>query len=286
MNVIHVAGTKGKGSTCAFVNSLLSAHWKGIDPPKQIGLYTSPHLRCLEERIQINSKPVSRDLFANCVLEVWDLVKNHSQDKPRYLQLLLLVAINIFITQKVDVAIIETHNGGEFDATNVVTRPVVTAISTIGLDHVKQLGPSIKDIAWHKAGIFKPGTPAFSAPQAPEVATILNQRASEKGVNLNFVSPDSILPLVIATVQPKVQQINASLALALTRSFLMAKELSARTEPSIKSIVEGLERFSWPGRFQQITQGHHQWFLDGAHNEISVQHAATWFADALSLPRR
>lgn len=286
LNVIHVAGTKGKGSTCAFVNSFLAAHWEGIEIPKQIGLYTSPHMRYIQERIQINSRPVSEDLFASAVLEVWDRLKNHSPEKPRFLQLLLLVAIHIFISQKVDVAIIETHNGGEFDATNVISKPVVTGISTIGMDHVKQLGPSIKDIAWHKAGIFKTGTPAFSVPQQPEVTAILQDRASERGVKLQFISPDPTLPIGAAALQPRVQRTNASLALALTRSFLTTKGAQPRTELIPKEIVTGIERFSWPGRFQEITQGNHQWFLDGAHNEISVQNAALWFAGAISRQQR
>lgn len=105
-------------------------------------------------------------------------------------------------------------------------------------------------------------------------------------MKLQFISPDPTLPIGAAALQPRVQRTNASLALALTRSFLTTKGAQPRTELIPKEIVTGIERFSWPGRFQEITQGNHQWFLDGAHNEISVQNAALWFAGAISRQQR
>ncbi|KAL9630732.1 MAG: hypothetical protein Q9164_006269, partial [Protoblastenia rupestris] len=279
LNVIHVAGTKGKGSTCAFTRSFLDAQSKRTGYPRKIGLYTSPHLRCVQERIQINFEPLSEDLFTKYVFEVWDNLTSNASSKPRYLQLLMLVAVHAFVREGVDVAIFETHNGGEYDATNIFSRPVATGISTIGMDHIEQLGPSIENIAWHKAGIFKSGAPAFSAPQVPRVAEVLKRRASEKDVMLNFVNVYPALPASAPALKPNVQRINASVALALTSAFLKNKALVACQDLTAQDISVGIEQFFWLGRFQQMTRGSHQWFLDGAHNQLSVQNAAQWFAE-------
>ena len=191
----------------------------------------------------------------------------------------MLVAVHAFVREGVDVAIFETHNGGEYDATNIFSRPVATGISTIGMDHIEQLGPSMENIAWHKAGIFKSGAPAFSAPQVPRVAEVLKRRASEKDVVLNFVVVYPALTASAPALKPNVQRINASVALALTSAFLKNKALLACQDLTAQDISVGIEQFFWLGRFQQITQGSHQWFLDGAHNELSVQNAAQWFAE-------
>src|ERR1700694_5719103 len=169
LNIIHVAGTKGKGSTCAFVESFLRVHGERTGFPQKTGLYTSPHLIYPEERIRINFEPISKDLFAKYFFEVCEGLSQHSSDDsesvPRYLQLYALLSFHTFIREGVDVAVYETHHGGEYDATNVVEKPVVSVITPIDEDHVDQLGPSVANIAWHKAGILKAGAPAFSALQ-------------------------------------------------------------------------------------------------------------------------
>lgn len=190
----------------------------------------------------------------------------------------MLVSVHAFIREAVDVAIYETHNGGEYDATNVFTKPVATGITTIGMDHVEQLGPTIEMIAWHKAGIFKHGSPAFAALQKPEAAKVLQQRAMDKEVALKFVTVDPALPANTRALKPEVQKTNSSLALALVGAFLEEKATKQRRDLTSKDILHGIEQFSWPGRFHQIVDGNHQWFLDGAHNELSVQKAAHWFA--------
>lgn len=272
-----MAGTKGKGSTCAFTNSFLDVHGDRTGYPKKIGLYTSPHLKRVQERIQINRKPISEETFTKYVFEVWDHLTSHALPEPRYLQLLMLVAVHTFIKEGVDAAIYETHNGGEYDATNIFLRPIVTGISTIGMDHVEQLGPSLDNIAWHKAGIFKSGRPAFSAPQEPLAAAMLERRASERDVVLEYIDVDPLLPVNASALRPQVQRVNASLALALTRVFLTEKQPAAYRDLTEQDISMGIQQFFWIGRFQHITQGRHQWFLDGAHNELSVQNAAEWF---------
>lgn len=248
--------------------------------PRKIGLYTSPHLIRVEERIRINSRPISKENFVKYVFEVWDRLSQQTDDlqAPRYLQLLFLVSIHTFINEGVDVAIYETHHGGEFDATNVIQKPVATGITRIGMDHVEQLGPSIEDIAWHKAGILKQGTPAFSSPQEPSVATVLQKRANEKNVALKVIDVSSSLPASARVLNVDVQKINSSLALALANSFLKAKAPGEYQSMTPETINQGVEDFFWPGRFQQITDGSNHWFLDGAHNDISLQKAAEWFA--------
>lgn len=293
MNLIHVAGTKGKGSTCAFARSFLSVHGSRTGFPQKVGLYTSPDLRCIRERIQINDQPISVDCFTKYFFEVWDRLSSQdshvmegTEKMPRFLQLLALVAFHTFIREKTQATIYETHHGGEYDATNVVQSPIVTGITTIGLDHVAQLGPSIENIAWHKAGIFKSGTPAFSAPQEPGPAAVLQARAAEKGVELRFVEVDPSLRGDVQALQPPVQRTNCSVALALVRAFLEQKASSVFRHLSSEDISQGLEKFSWPGRFELIVDGRSQWFLDGAHNELSVKQAAEWFAENTSKGRR
>ena len=287
--MIHVAGTKGKGSTCAFVRSLLLAHGLRTGFPNKVGLYTSPDLRCIRERIQINEQLISEDLFTKYFFEVWDCLS--SQDSqvtvgkygmPRYLQLLALVAFHTFMKEATDATIWETHNGGEYDSTNFIQEPVVTGITTIGMDHVEQLGPTIENVAWHKAGIFKLGVPGFSAPQDPSIAAVLQTRAEEKQTELGFVDLDPSLPDNARALQTPVQKTNCSLALALVGAFLKRKARPGDSCLNSSDILDGVAKFSWPGRFEVIFEGRNEWFLDGAHNELSVKHAAEWFANCIS----
>ena len=255
--------------------------------PRRVGLYTSPHLKYVQERVQINSKPLSEALFAEYVFEVWDKLKSSDSPKPRYLQLLLLVAVHAFINEGVDAAVFETHNGGEYDATNAIEKPIVTGITPVGMDHIKQLGPTIGNIVWHKAGIFKKGAPAFSAAQEPEVAQALSRRAKEKEVDLEHVPDrDPMLPTNDPALKPEAQKSNASLALALSNAFLKSRLPSDSRGLTSFDVARGVEQFFWLGRYQHIVDGNYQWFLDGAHNELSVQKAAQWFAEVAMEKQR
>ena len=282
LNVIHIAGTKGKGSTCAFIASLLQAHGKRTGFPRTVGLYTSPHLIRPEERIQINSRPLTENVFAQHILGTWNDLSSlfPEKDMPRYLQLLALTSFRAFIEAGVDTAVYETHSGGEYDVTNIVKKPIATGITTLGMDHAHLLGPSLKDIAWHKAGIFKTDTPAFSVPQEAAAAAVLKRRADDKGVPLRFVHDEKGLNEGARVLKPPVLRVNCSLAIAIANAFL---DSSAREERhgnlTTNDIQQGLEHYCWPGRFQRIIRGNKQWFLDGAHNELSIQKAAQWFAE-------
>lgn len=196
--------------------------------------------------------------------------------QPRYLQLLLLLAFHTFIKEGVDAAIVETHHGGEYCATNVVRKPIVTGITSLGLDHVAQLGPTVEDIAWHKSGIFKPGAPAFAVVQEPGPAEVLRKRAAERNTTLTFVSPSDTLPANNRVLSVPVQRLNCSLALQLASTFLQVKDPKEVLNPD--DIFNGIDNFSWLGRFEIIQRGNSQWFLDGAHNPLSLEQAAEWFA--------
>ncbi|KFY34291.1 hypothetical protein V495_08177, partial [Pseudogymnoascus sp. VKM F-4514 (FW-929)] len=169
LNIIHVAGTKGKGSTCAYIEALLLAHGAATGWPKQVGMYTSPHLLVPQERVRLNGAAIDEPGFARYFFEVWERLFSEEaapvSERPRYLQLCVLVALHAFIREGVGAVVLETHHGGEYDATNFVAKPVVTVVTPLGRDHVRQLGPGMKEIAWHKAGIFKEGAVAISAVQ-------------------------------------------------------------------------------------------------------------------------
>ncbi|OJK05116.1 hypothetical protein ASPACDRAFT_110314 [Aspergillus aculeatus ATCC 16872] len=289
LNIVHVAGTKGKGSTCAFTRSFLRTHGLRTGFPQKVGLYTSPDLQCIRERIQINEQPIPEELFTRYFFEVWERLEAPSPEpsllsarQPRYLQLLALLAFHTFIRENVDAAIFETHHGGEYDATNVIRKPVVTAITALGMDHVAQLGPTIENVAWHKSGIFKPGAPAFSVSQEEDPAEVLRLRAAERQTTLTFVSTNDSLPVNDKTLSIPVQRLNCSLALELTKAWLKLKASEHTLDES--DIAGAVENFKWAGRFEIIEDGASRWFIDGAHNTLSLGQAAAWFVSNTNTP--
>jgi folylpolyglutamate synthase len=227
----------------------------------------------MNERIRINFEPLSNDLFTRYFFEVCEAVlPDVNGPGPRALQLLALTSFHTFIKERVDVAIYETHHGGEFDATNVIQRPAVTVITPIGIDHANQLGPGVDNIAWHKAGIMKPGALAYSAPQIDEVTNVLKRRAEEKGVRLEFVEMDKDLPG--SSQWTDAQLLNCSLARHVSTAFLQQQAKVLEQD----DVSAAISQFSWPGRFQTLYKDNITWFLDGAHNELSVKVVADWFS--------
>jgi folylpolyglutamate synthase len=240
-------------------------------------------LQCIRERIQIDNQPITEDLFTRYFFEVWETLacaekaaETEGSRQPRYLQLLALLAFHTFIKENVNAAIFETHHGGEYDATNVIRKPVVTAITSLGMDHVAQLGPTLEDIAWHKSGIFKPGAPAFSVIQEAGPSEVLRRRAAERNTDLTFVSPSDNLPVNKKVLSAPVQRLNCSLAIQLASGFL---QLKASEILNADDISKGINNFSWAGRFEVIDKGSSRWFLDGAHNTLSLEQVAEWFSE-------
>lgn len=295
-----MAGTKGKGSTCAFVDSILAEYRQKHGHPQKTGLFLSPHLIAVRERIRINSAPLSEALFAKYFFEVWDRLESSSStvqptadstdsllplplgSKPIYGRYLTLVSWHAFLQERVDVAVYETGVGGEYDATNLVPRPLASGISTLGIDHVYVLGDTVGKIAWHKAGIMKPGRPAFTVEQFPEAAEVLRARAEEKQVALTELRLDPRLDGVRIKPMATFQKRNASLAIALAEAALEKLGIPSESKDGDKSLprefVDGLEKTSFRGRCEVKAEDKITWHVDGAHTADSLKVSAKWFA--------
>ncbi len=269
-------------------NCFLQAHGERTGFPRKIGLYTAPHLISVRECFRINSKPISEASFTKYAFEVFDALSNDADQnpgtyRPGHSHVLTILAFHVFFSESVDVAIFETNCGGTNDATNIV-RPKVVGITKIGIDHISTLGSTIESIASHKSGIFKFQIPAFSSLQVPAATIVLEQRAAEKFTQLTFVNMNDKIPP--DKFGPSVQRENASLALALASCFLLEVAPEEGHEIIPEDISRGRELYAWPGRFQQITKDDCQWFLDSAHNEISLSVVGKWFADVTAEMNR
>lgn len=234
----------------------------------KISLYTSPHLCDVRERIRINNELLTKQTFGRYLFEVWDKVKAIPDLKLGYFRFLTLLSFYVFLHESVSVAIYETGVGEEDDSTNVIQKLVATGITGFGLDHVRTLGSTIQDIAWHKAGIFKAGCPAFIVPQVDDAMKVLQQRATERGGLLSTISTDPHLLKILPN-----QATNISLALKLATEFLESKKIPVNRNECLSA----LEKSNLRGRFQQIQEGTTRWFLDRAHNEESIQLCSEWF---------
>src|SRR5688572_19127664 len=170
---VHVAGTKGKGSTCAMIASMLRANGY------KVGVYTSPHLCDIRERIVVNGEMIPHSDFSRLIRQIEPIVAR-SKPTPTFFDVITAVAFKYFAEQKIDIAVVETGLGGRLDSTNVL-KPEVTAVTSISKDHMAQLGHTLPKIAEEKAGIFKAGVPAVTIMQDPEVEAVLQRVAHKAG---------------------------------------------------------------------------------------------------------
>lgn len=295
LNVVHITGTKGKGSTAAFVTSILGQY----KVPK-IGLYTSPHLKSVTERIRINGNPISEDKFAKYFFEVWDRLENTESEvtrfphmvpgsKPGYFKYLTLLSFHVFMQEGCDCCVYEVGVGGEFDSTNIIERPLACGITQLGIDHTFILGDTIEEIAWNKGGIFKKQTPAFTVKEQPlEGLRMLEKRAEERGTKLEEVSIYRDLRGKKLGISGDFQIINASLAVALSSQalasmyFLPSPVSNAEDAAIPPRFLQGLECTQWEGRCQILVKGSTTWFIDGAHTKESIEAASSWFTQQVS----
>ncbi|CAG8949381.1 hypothetical protein HYFRA_00005008 [Hymenoscyphus fraxineus] len=286
LNILHVAGTKGKGSTCAYISSILAQHQKTTSPaiPQKIGLFTSPHLIAVRERIRISSLPIPAPLFAKYFFQVWNMLSSppNALPKPVYFRFLTLLSYHVFLSEQVDAAIYEVGVGGEYDSTNIVQRPVATGITTLGIDHTFALGETIEEIAWHKAGIQKFGTPSFTVPQRGGAMNVIQSRAEERGVEyLKVVEQDLRLEGVKVKPDADFQKGNASLAIAMAEILLrkIDPEFEVDSMKLPKAFKDGIEQVVWRGRCEKKVEESVTWYLDGAHTSDSIAVASKWFSE-------
>lgn len=254
--VIHVAGTNGKGSTCAMIDGIARACGR------RTGLFTSPHLIDFRERVRVSGQQIPEENCAAMLSELRVLCER-MEVHPTFFEITLVLAMRWFRECGCELIILETGMGGRLDATTAVPADVCV-ITPIGMDHMQWLGNTLGEIAAEKAGIFVAGKPAISAPQEPEARTMLEQQANETRTPLKFVE-EPLLGYALALAGPH-QQWNAALAVAA----LHAAGLPLREE----TVRYGLSNVSWPGRFEEIQRGV---ILDGAHNVPAAKVLAeTW----------
>lgn len=259
---------------------------------KKVGLYTSPHLRFVRERIQINNEPISEEAFAKYFFETWDRLEESARTrgeptdttcKPVYFRFLCLMAFHTYMKEGVDTAIIECGIGGEYDSTNVLVAPRVTGITSLGIDHTTMLGNTIEEIAWHKGGIMKAGAPCFTVPQPAGALEVLQKRAAEIPTNLCVVERNAALKRIKLGLAADFQQTNASLAITIANHHLAAlgHRSSRHGRELPPEFIRGLEEVSWPGRCDKRREENIAWHIDGAHTLESIEAAASWFASEI-----
>lgn len=301
LNPVHIAGTKGKGSTSAFVSSILT-QFIGARSSKndktltKVGLYTSPHLRFVRERIQINGQPLSEEQFSKYFFETWDRLERTAvengedpkgpQAKPVYFRFLTLMAFHTYLSEGVDAAVIECGIGGRYDSTNVILQPGVTGITSLGIDHVGVLGSTLPEIAGHKAGIIKKGANCYSpSSQLPEAKAVLDEVASKIGTGLSYVDVDPRIASgeVKLGLEAEFQKTNGSLALAIAKDWL--EKYGFQDHPNYEAkLVQGLRDVKWSGRCETRHEGNLTWFIDGGHTLESITLAGQWYAST-QLPK-
>lgn len=273
LRAIHVAGSKGKGSVCAFTEQILRC--KGF----RTGMFTSPHLVHPRERIRIDGKPVSEDIFAKHVIRLDTLMRERG-DQISFFRFIWIIALDIFREAGVDVGIIEVGIGGRYDATNVLENPIVCGITSLAMEHVNLLGPTIREIAWNKAGIIKQSVPVFSVPQIvhPETEQVLQNEALEKGTSLEIIKTlNWIEDSWKLGIEGPHQRDNAALACALADCWI--KNCNLSTVLSKAEIKFALQSTHWPGRqHRHDLNDSVSLFLDGSHTFESITATADWFS--------
>ncbi|XP_027934237.1 folylpolyglutamate synthase isoform X2 [Vigna unguiculata] len=302
LNIIHVAGTKGKGSTCIFCEAILR------ECGFRTGVFTSPHLIDVRERFRIDGMDISEDKFLQYFWECWNQLEENTSEKlsmPPLFLFLTILAFKIFISEQVDAAIIEVGLGGKEDSTNVIKKPTVCGITSLGMDHTEILGDTLGQIASHKAGIFKPKVPAFTVPQPPEAMDVILERAKELMVPLEVTEPldcKQIKGLKLG-LSGDHQFYNAALAVSLCRCWLQKTgnwEKKYQNDSNLPDeFMRGLSTAHFSGRAQIVyasTSNSHCseivskncgeliFYLDGAHSPESMEACAKWFSNAVEIP--
>ena len=253
LKVIHVAGTNGKGSTIAFMEAILK------EAGYRVGKYTSPVVFEYLEKYQINGENIGEDDFAKLVGKVEVALEQLKEEKgiqPTIFEVETAIAFEYFKDEKCDVVLLETGMGGDMDATNVCKKVLGSVLVSISLDHMGFLGDTIEEIAYHKAGIIKSGCPVVVMDQSQEVMQVVEGYADEKGSKM-YVAGKTELPVGL---KGQWQQYNAGVAVKVME--VLREQGYEITE---ESVVQGLKKAKWPGRFEKISEKPLV-IIDGAHN--------------------
>ncbi len=279
MKVIHVAGTNGKGSVCAFLASVL------MQAGRKTGLFTSPHLVEITERMVIQGEQADKESFARAFSRVKHTVEQMEKDgfyHPAYFELLFAVGLLLFQEAGIEYLVLETGLGGRLDATNLVERPAVTVITSIGMDHMEYLGDTLEKIAGEKAGIIKEGVPVVYDARNETAAAVIRQEAEKKHApqypcdasmwricsktdkSIDFILDNRYYERMRVTVPylAEYQVVNSTLALTALRALDPGKEISDETAAA------GISKTRWAGRMETVLPGV---VLDGAHNEDGIR---------------
>ena len=289
----HIAGTNGKGSTAAFLESILRT--AGL----RTGLNTSPHLEKINERLRINGEEISDDAFAQILTRIQTLIEQllasgELRAHPTYFECVTAMAFEYFARERVDFAIFEVGLGGRLDATNILT-PQLSIITRIDFDHENFLGHSLREIATEKAGILKAGVPAIVAEQPPEAYAVILARAAELGVEvfqpseLFHIDKQSVQDgCVRATITDLSSGKSFDLAPRLPGRFQLQNALNAVAAAQLlatrgfsiphDAIERGVATAVWPGRLEKL-QSHPDLYLDGAHNPSAAHELATFLTE-------
>ncbi len=259
VKVIHVAGTNGKGSTCAMIDAVARA--AGC----RTGLFTSPHLIDYRERVRVSGEEIPEDACAAMLTELREICER-LDPHPTFFEISLALAMRWFRKRECEIIVLETGMGGRLDATTAVPADVC-AITPVGLDHMQWLGDTVEKIAAEKAGIFVEGKPAISSPQAASVMRVLEKEANERRCPLSFVEiPLAGYPVALAGEH---QRWNAALALECLHA--------AGVKLDYEVVRHGLSTVRWPGRFERFLHEGREIVLDGAHNpQGAAVLAETW----------
>lgn len=283
--IVHVAGTNGKGSVCAFVTSVLER--AGIST----GLFSSPHLVDIRERFRLNGEMISREAFASCLNRVMDSLElfraetGKAEYHPTFFELLFFMGMLWFSDQKAEAIVLETGMGGRLDATNVVRRPAVCVITRIGLDHMEYLGDTKEKIAAEKAGIIKPRVPVVFWDEDPSVSRVIVEKAKKidaetipvseeevgffnfKNKTVDFSMRSGYYEYIRVCLHTSALYQRQNAALAVRALEVIGRTPEGEKRLTRRVIEEGLSAACWAGRMEEVHPGV---VIDGAHNEDGV----------------
>lgn len=279
LNIVHVAGTNGKGSVCSMLHAVLA------EAGYKVGLYTSPYIHDIRERIQINGKLITKERLVEICEEVFAYT-DKLPDKPNQFELLTMIALLYFEREHCDIVILETGLGGTYDPTNIVMKPLCSVIMNIGLDHCAVLGNSIAEIADAKAGIIKHNCDVVVYPSKKEAVDVITAMAFKKNATIHYVDCDAIRQLepedgfehflyndmeIRLSLLGKHQQKNCAVALDVIRILNKGKYFITDSD-----IRNGLSHVHWPVRMERLHRNP-DIYLDGGHNPQCIQAAKEFF---------